>query len=93
MTHSVDLRWSHVQLISEVAARQMLQALLQGKESFDDLVEALNGRTDTQFAEQLFQTATPTAEQIAQVTDVRTAMTNINTLYAAANLNAFRRLV
>lgn len=84
MTHSLNLNWDTVEARIGSVAANVIAILNQAEEGYQDLLEAVDGRNMTDFAKQLFNTATPTQIEIDMVTDARDAMIALHQLYEAA---------
>ena len=86
MAHVSEKRWAEVRDRISGVATQMVQFLGIGEEVYLQLLEvyAYAGNDDTEFARQLFETATPTAAQMAMVVDAKNALLACHELYLAA---------
>ena len=87
MAHVSEKRWPEVRDRISGVATQMVQFLGIGEEVYLQLLEvyAYAGNDDTEFARQLFETATPTAAQITMVVDAKNALVACHDLYSAAS--------
>lgn len=100
MPHSSALRDVDVQEILEAATRSMLTALLRSEEAYQDLLEAYQysgilaggAASSNTFSQLIFNTTTPTQQQVDIAGDYIAAATALHSIYTGADLAALRRV-
>lgn len=85
MSHPSERRWAETAGRVSTACDTLLRAILNAEEQYQELLVDYQwaGGTDTGFASVLFETDTPTTEQIAMVADLRNAMVAAHQLHEA----------
>lgn len=86
MAHSSELRWQGAADAVASQANQILKALVDAEQTYQDLLEAYTyaGSTDQLFADLLVD-GTATTEEVAKATDLRLAIQAMHDLYLAAD--------
>jgi len=84
MPHSLDLQWDEAVRITQQQARNMIRAINEGEEAYQDLLEMVDGRSDQIVANQLFG-GTASQEQLDRFADLKNAMVAIHQLWQCGN--------
>jgi len=86
MAHTSEKRWEDINHSIGNISGEMLEVLMKGEETYQQLLElwAFAGGTDQAVADLLFNT-TADATQVIMVSDAKAALTSIHELWQAAN--------